>query len=154
MLPGAVILEQNYPNPFNPETTIRYQLATESQVRLSLINITGQEAAVPVNEQQSAGMHHYAFSTARTPLPSGLYFYRLQLADPASGAGAAVSLSKKMLIIKRVKMIEERIKVRPPSVRSGFSRPDWSCFFLIVPGSLWLEKRGGWRQAGSPARPA
>ncbi len=100
VLPGAVILEQNYPNPFNPETTIRYQLATDSQVRLSLIDITGQEVAVLVNEQQTAGMRHYAFSTARTPLPSGLYFYRLQTAGPASGAGAAVSLSKKMLIIK------------------------------------------------------
>jgi hypothetical protein len=92
-LPETVTLEQNYPNPFNPETTIRYQLMAGNQVRLSIFDITGKEVAELRNEYQTAGSHYYHFSTTQTPLPSGLYFYRLSI-------GNSVTRSKKMLIIK------------------------------------------------------
>jgi len=35
-------LEQNYPNPFNPETWIPYQLAQDTDVVISIYNLTGQ----------------------------------------------------------------------------------------------------------------
>ena len=37
------VLNQNYPNPFNSETTISYELAVNSNVKILLMNIHGQE---------------------------------------------------------------------------------------------------------------
>jgi predicted GH43/DUF377 family glycosyl hydrolase len=70
-LPGGFALDQNYPNPFNPATTIKYALPVESNVRLRVYNILGQEVASLVNETQRAA----------SGMASGVYFYRLQSKD-------------------------------------------------------------------------
>ena len=67
---------QNYPNPFNPTTSIRFGLPTESNVRLSVFNILGQEVALLVNQTMSAGYHKVDFDASQ--LTSGLYFYKVQ----------------------------------------------------------------------------
>jgi hypothetical protein len=84
------ILYQNYPNPFNPNTTIRYDLRERVNVQLHVYNILGQEIAVLVNEQQSAGLHFITFDA--TGLSTGVYFYRLI-------AGSYFDM-KKMLVSK------------------------------------------------------
>jgi len=93
--PGDFRLWQNYPNPFNPSTTIRYQLPHAGHITLKVFNYLGQELAVLVDEQQSAGDHFVKFSmesfatlsagqssgAANRPLPlsSGLYIYRITM---------------------------------------------------------------------------
>ncbi|MBP1648224.1 MAG: Por secretion system C-terminal sorting protein [Bacteroidetes bacterium] len=90
MGPDKFSLAQNFPNPFNPSTVIRYGLPGQSQVRLEIYNLIGQQVATLVNASQDAGYHEVQFSGAN--LPSGLYFYRLT-------AGGFV-LTKKMMLTK------------------------------------------------------
>jgi protocatechuate 3,4-dioxygenase beta subunit len=94
--PDRFMLRQNYPNPFNPITTIPYQLARSSRVKLSVFDMLGREISVLVDAQQPAGMHEARFDAAS--LTSGFYFYRL-LAVPTDGA-AGVSDGKEMLLLR------------------------------------------------------
>ena len=77
--PSVFALEQNYPNPFNPSTTIRFSIAAESPVQLSVFNLIGQEVARPLDERKPAGV--YAVQFDASSLPTGTYVYRLRAGD-------------------------------------------------------------------------
>ena len=83
-------LNQNYPNPFNPLTTIEYHLAEDSQVGLSVYNISGVKVADLDRGFRERGTHSVSFEAGN--FASGVYFYRLQ-------AGNTVQI-RKMLLIK------------------------------------------------------
>lgn len=68
-------LDQNFPNPFNPVTTIKYDLAEHSHVKLEIFNSLGQQVDILVNENKKAGSHNIQFNAER--LPSGIYYYRI-----------------------------------------------------------------------------
>jgi hypothetical protein len=89
-LPANPMLLGNYPNPFNPSTTIKYQLAKPSIVRLSVYDMLGREMTVLVNERKDAGVHEVKFEAVG--LSSGVYFYRLQ-------AGSFVQ-TRQLLLLK------------------------------------------------------
>lgn len=72
----AYALDANYPNPFVSETTIRYALAAESDVRLEVYNLLGQRVAEVVNERQQPGGYEVAFRPPAN-LSSGTYLYRI-----------------------------------------------------------------------------
>ncbi len=91
-LPTHFSLEQNYPNPFNPETTIRYKVQAASKVSLKVYDVLGNEIATLVNEFKQPGVYNSTFSTLRSSLTSGVYFYILQ-------AGEYIS-TKKMVLLK------------------------------------------------------
>jgi len=89
-VPAEFALLQNYPNPFNAGTTIRYDLAQETHVRLQVFNTLGQEIATLVNGVQAAKQNHsVTFETEG--LPSGVYFYRLE-------AGGHIEVRKMLLM--------------------------------------------------------
>ncbi|NWF88662.1 MAG: aryl-sulfate sulfotransferase [Ignavibacteriaceae bacterium] len=69
-------LEQNYPNPFNPSTTIQYSIPESDFVELKVFNSLGQEVALLVNENKTAGTYTAEFRS--TSLPSGVYLYRIK----------------------------------------------------------------------------
>jgi uncharacterized lipoprotein YddW (UPF0748 family) len=75
-LASSFSLRQNYPNPFNPSTTIEYSLAGAAEIRLSVVNVLGQEVAVLANGPRPAGTHTVQFEA--NDLPSGSYFYVLE----------------------------------------------------------------------------
>ena len=75
-LPENFSLQQNYPNPFNPSTLIEYSIPEQSFVDLKIYDILGNEIAVLVNAEQSAGVYRADFTGAN--LTSGIYFYKLQ----------------------------------------------------------------------------
>jgi hypothetical protein len=83
-------LEQNYPNPFNPTTTIGFGIPEKGNVRLSVLNILGEEIRVLLNEDKEAGYHSIDFNGS--DLPSGVYFYRIQ-------SGNFID-TKKMVLLK------------------------------------------------------
>ena len=95
MVPTAFALAQNYPNPFNPETTITYDVAEGSPVRLEVYNVMGQLVHTLVNEQQAAGRYRVVWSgmdAQSRQVASGVYFYRLQT--------EGFSAVKKLMLLK------------------------------------------------------
>lgn len=90
MIVEAFILHQNYPNPFNPITTISYVLSKESDITLTIYDITGRLVETLVNEKQQPG--YYSVQWDASQYSSGVYIYRIQ----ADGFSAV----KKCLLIK------------------------------------------------------
>ncbi len=72
-------LSQNFPNPFNPTTMIEFTVKEQSRVRLVVYNLRGRKIAVLVDESMSAGQYAVEFDAA--DLPSGLYFYKIQMGE-------------------------------------------------------------------------
>jgi len=89
-LPEYFSLKQNYPNPFNSSTRISYTVPESGNVRIDVIDITGQRVATLVNEVKSPGWHNVAFDAVG--LSSGVFIYRLKAGN--------TTLSKPMLLIK------------------------------------------------------
>ena len=93
--PSAYSLSQNYPNPFNPSTKIRFDIMNDDRtgahdVRLSVYDILGKQAAVLVNKKLSAGSYEAEFDAS--DLSGGIYFYRLET--------AGFTETKSMLLLK------------------------------------------------------
>jgi len=84
--PGQFTLLQNYPNPFNPSTSIKFSIPVDSNVKLKLFNMLGQEVAELVNEYKTAGNYEISFSALggsafdgnAYTLSSGTYFYVME----------------------------------------------------------------------------
>lgn len=86
-------LEQNYPNPFNPSTKITYAIPLLSErtplegvargvfVTLKVYDLLGNEVATLVNEYKPAGYYTVVFKIENGELPSGMYFYRLEVGN-------------------------------------------------------------------------
>jgi hypothetical protein len=94
-VPKKYILAQNFPNPFNSETTIKYFLGSDLNVRLKIYNINGELVNELINTAQSAGEHRIIWNSRNISgehVPSGIYFYRIE-------AGNRVQ-SRKMILIQ------------------------------------------------------
>ncbi len=79
--PREFILFPNYPNPFNPETTIKYQLPTTSDVSLQIYNLFGQLVTTLVDEMKPAGYYAVRWNGKDrhgNPVASGVYLYMLK----------------------------------------------------------------------------
>lgn len=94
-------LFDNYPNPFNATTVISYTLPRQLQaqelhrVKVSIYNVLGQQVRVLMDGRQSPGPHQVRWDgldDAKKPVPSGMYFYRIQT--------DVVMKSKKLLLIR------------------------------------------------------
>ena len=77
--PVQYSLEQNYPNPFNPSTVIKYSVAKDGFVNVSIFNILGQKVATLVNGNVKAGSYDVSFNASS--LSSGVYFYSIEAGD-------------------------------------------------------------------------
>ncbi len=73
---GEYALAQNYPNPFNSQTVIQFTVPTESNVRLTVLDVLGQTVRQVFAGHVNAGQHSVLFNAGG--LPSGIYFYRLE----------------------------------------------------------------------------
>ncbi len=70
-----------YPNPFTSHTNIRYELAEQEHVKVSVFDLTGKLVRVLVDAEQAAGAREVRFNgrtTSGAPLPSGMYFVRME----------------------------------------------------------------------------
>jgi hypothetical protein len=88
--PVIYSLEQNYPNPFNPSTKISYTIPERSNVSLKIFNLLGSAVVELVKGEVETGSYDITFNASN--LPSGVYFYRLQVGNFVE--------TKKMLYIK------------------------------------------------------
>ncbi len=93
-IPTEFILYQNYPNPFNPSTQIRFSLPQNSFVTLKIYDVIGNEIAVLINEEKSAGNYEVEFASLKNNLKisSGVYLYQLRANEFIE--------TKKMILIK------------------------------------------------------
>lgn len=89
-IPESVKLNPNYPNPFNPTTTIPYELAEDTEVKLTVWNMIGQKVATLVDGQVEAGSHEETWNASN--MPSGIYIARFEV-------GGEV-FTRKMTLIK------------------------------------------------------
>lgn len=101
--PSAHRLYQNYPNPFNPRTKIGFQITDYRLGTLKVYDVLGQEVATLVNEHLNPGRYEIPFNAS--DLPTGVYFYRLELAGAstlrqAQGSAQGFVETKRMIYLK------------------------------------------------------
>jgi hypothetical protein len=71
-------MEPAYPNPFNGVTRLEWVLNHRQTVRVRVLNILGQEIAVPLTRTVlPAGRHHLLIDFTRQQLSGGIYFIEL-----------------------------------------------------------------------------
>lgn len=95
-IPTSYDLFQNYPNPFNPETTIKYALPYDSQVKIDIYNTLGELVSSLFNGSKPAGVHQINWNAGN--YNSGVYFYRISAVNPETGK--EFMSVKKMALIK------------------------------------------------------
>ena len=77
--PKFYSLHQNYPNPFNPVTTISYDLHRDSDVILTIYDISGRLVERLVDQKQNAG--NYTVQWDASARSSGVYFYKISTGE-------------------------------------------------------------------------
>lgn len=94
-VPSEFVLNQNHPNPFNPSTKISFTLPVESNVKIKLFNMLGQEVGEIANSYFQSGTHNIDFTAEG--LSSGAYIYTLE----AVGVnGQNFTSTKKLILMK------------------------------------------------------
>lgn len=84
---------KTYPNPFTESTTISFTTQRNAKVKISAVNILGQEVATIANQQMEEGKHFIQWngdSNSGQTLPNGQYFIQVSV-------DGAVSTSKVVL---------------------------------------------------------
>jgi hypothetical protein len=80
ILPHSFALEQNYPNPFNPQTTIRYQVAQNADVKIEIYNIMGRLVNTLVDQKLNPGNYTVVWNGNNNHgqvVSSGVYFVKM-----------------------------------------------------------------------------
>ena len=95
LLPETFILHQNFPNPFNPITTLSYDLPKDSEVRLAIFDMLGNEVSTLVRSNQKTGFKSVQWDATDSmgrPVSAGIYLYQIQ-------AGEFVQTKKMVLLM-------------------------------------------------------
>ncbi|MCL1827121.1 MAG: choice-of-anchor D domain-containing protein [Candidatus Cloacimonetes bacterium] len=85
----------NFPNPFNPDTVIKFSLATDTDVEISIFNSKGQKVSNQIYESLKKGNHSIVWNgqdQKGVPVGSGVYYYKLKTEKYEE--------TKRMLLIK------------------------------------------------------
>lgn len=90
LFPSEYELGQNYPNPFNPVTSISFSLPEDTEVKLAVYNLLGEEIDILINDLLGAGKYSVTWNAAGNP--AGVYLYTIQ--------NNRFSSTKKMILMK------------------------------------------------------
>jgi len=93
--PNVFSLHQNYPNPFNPTTLIKYDLAEDALVSISIYDVTGRMVKSLINMNQSTGYHSLRWNATNDigeSVSAGMYIYTIQAGQYRA--------TKKMVLLK------------------------------------------------------
>jgi len=100
---GLLKLSENYPNPFNPTTTISFDLLFESKVKINIFNTLGQRIATICDGILQPGRQHITWNAVDEfgeRLPSGIYFYKIEVIENSPGGQRILNIVKKMSLMK------------------------------------------------------
>ena len=81
LAPESFYLSQNFPNPFNAGTSLFYQIKEESDVRIRVLNILGQEVRELISENQIPGTYRINWDGTGEnshEMGSGIYIIQLE----------------------------------------------------------------------------
>ncbi len=78
LIPTDFALHAPYPNPFNPATEINFDLPSSGHVRLAVYNMLGQQVALLVDREMTAGQKEVVWDVSGMNLSSGIFFLHLQ----------------------------------------------------------------------------
>ena len=84
IIPSSYTLSQNYPNPFNPTTYIRYSVPYYEYITIDIFNIRGQIVKTLIKQLHQPGNYEIMWDGTNhngTPVPSGIYFYKMNATD-------------------------------------------------------------------------
>jgi subtilisin family serine protease len=93
--PAHVVLHPAFPNPFNPTTTIRYEIANTTHVRLTIFDVRGAVVTKLVDQTQAPGIKSVVWNGTNRfgePVASGVYVYWL--------TAGGVQQSRKAVLLK------------------------------------------------------
>lgn len=89
-VPEEFKLYQNYPNPFNPTTNIKFDLAKNVVVKISIYAITGELVETLVKQELQSGTYSVEWDASK--YSSGIYLYQLEM--------PGFSQTKKLMLVK------------------------------------------------------
>ena len=101
--PYEFALKQNYPNPFNPNTKIEFSIAANSDVKMVIYNLLGQEIRSFSAQNLKSGIHQINWNGIDNKgfeVASGIYIYRLTAGDPSTSSGQSFISTKKMALLR------------------------------------------------------
>ena len=101
-LPNEYELLGNYPNPFNPSTTISYALPFESEVSITIYDLTGSIIKSFDLNNQSAGYKNVIWDGRNNYgefISSGVYIYTIRTFS-LEGNGKSFAKSSKLMLLK------------------------------------------------------
>ncbi len=81
IIPEMFVLYPNYPNPFNPETNLKFAIPKDTDVKLVIYNILGQQVKKIVDKKLPTGTHIFKWNGTNDSgigVSSGMYIYRIQ----------------------------------------------------------------------------
>jgi len=84
LIPKKYLFYQNYPNPFNPITTLGYELASDSFVKITVYDVFGNVVKNLINADQSSGYKSVQWNATNNqgmPVASGVYLYSIEAGD-------------------------------------------------------------------------
>jgi len=79
IIPSQYKLYNNYPNPFNPSTNILFDIPKESNVKLTLYDLTGREVLRFLEKDLAPGSYKYSLNLGN--MNSGVYFVRIHAGE-------------------------------------------------------------------------
>jgi len=78
------VLKDNYPNPFNPVTTLRYELAVNTNVKITIYDMMGRLVKTLSDRVEMEGyksIRWNATNDRNEPVSAGLYLYTIQAGE-------------------------------------------------------------------------
>jgi hypothetical protein len=97
-VPTRFALEQNFPNPFNPGTAIRFDVAVESRVLLTIYDGLGRKVQTLVDRQLKPGI--YTESWNALAFSSGVYYCRFDARESVPGSNRTFTQTRKLVLMK------------------------------------------------------
>lgn len=82
IIPQEIKISQNFPNPFNASTKIKFEIPTQSEVKVTVFNILGQKVITLLNQTKEAGFHTIEWNGTnqnKAKVSSGVYFARVEV---------------------------------------------------------------------------